>query len=417
MASGELSRINTNISALNALNSLNRINQQMNVHALRLATGKRINSAADDAAGFTIAKKLDVRSQGLGVAIDNIGSAKNLMTVAEGHLTNISDILAKMKSKAQQAANDTLSTAERNAILSELQELNNQINSEVEQAKWSDVELLSANTTGLFFQIGAGVTGTADELNFNVAKEIWSGGNTTFDSTGLNVEASGSLVRTATETVVATSGVTATFGTSSTINSNGSELTNGTYTVEISSVGSTTGATITIKLKDSDGRYVAVDADGTASGGSVDNELVKSITGTNPGSLNLGVGLTVDLSAVATASGATTSASYTIAYTRAGNSVGTQAHAQTFMTNIDAAIDKVSSALTYIGSNINRLTYQQESLSIAMTNTQAAHARIVDADMAYEQLESTKLQILQQTATAMLAQANGAPQAILGLFR
>lgn len=417
MASGELSRINTNISALNALNSLNRINQQMNVHSLRLATGKRINSAADDAAGFTIAKKLDVRSQGLGVAIDNIGSAKNLMTVAEGHLTNISDILAKMKSKAQQAANDTLSTDERAAILTELQEMNTQINSEVEQAKWSGTALLDAGTTGLDFQIGAGITGTSDEMNFNVASQIWSGGSTTFDASGLDVEASGSLVREATETVVATSGVTAAVGTSSTINSNGSELATGSYTVEVSTVGATTGAEVTIKLLDSQGRYVAIDDNGTASAGEVDNELVYTLTGTNAGSLDLGVGITVDLSAVATASGATTSASYSVEYSRAGNSVDSQDHAQTFMTNIDDAIDKVSSALTYIGSSINRLTYQQESLSIAMTNTEAAHARIVDADMAYEQLESTKLQILQQTATAMLAQANGAPQAILGLFR
>ena len=413
MASGELSRINTNISALNALNSLNRINQQMNVHSLRLATGKRINSASDDAAGFTIAKKLDVRSQGLGVAIDNIGSTKNLMTVAEGHLTNISDILAKMKSKAQQAANDTLSTDERAAILTELQEMNTQINSEVEQAKWSGTALLEAGTTGLNFQIGAGVTATSDEMNFNVASQIWSGGSTTFDSSGLDVVASGSLVREATETVVATSGATATIGTSATMT--GTELSNGTYTVEIATVGSTTGAEITIKLKDSDGNYVAIDADGTAGAGSTDNELVYTLTGTNAGSLDLGVGITVDLSAIATATDNT--ASYTVAYSRAGNSVSDQANSQTFMTNIDAAIDKMSSALTYVGSSINRLSYQQESLSIAQTNTRAAHARIIDADMAYEQLESTKLQILQQTATAMLAQANGAPQAILGLFR
>jgi flagellin len=417
MASGELSRINTSISALNALNSLNRINRQMNVPSLRLATGKRINSAADDAAGFTIAKKMDVRSQGLGVAIDDIGPAKNLMTVAEGHLNNISDILAKMKSKSQQAANDTLSTDERAAVLTELQEMNTQINSEVEQARWSGTALLGAGTTGLDFQIGAGVTATSDELNFNVASQIWSGGSTTFDSSGLDVEASGSLVRTATETVVATSGVTASVGTSATINSNGSELSTGSYTVEVSSVGATTGAEITIKLKDSQGRYVAIDDNGTASAGTVENELVYTLTGTNAGVLDLGVGITVDLSAVATASGATTSASYSVDYSRAGNSVDSQDHSQAFMTNIDSAIDKVSSALTYIGSSINRLSYQQESLSIAMTNTEAAHARIVDADMAYEQLESTKLQILQQTATAMLAQANGAPQAILGLFR
>ena len=98
MSSADLSRINTNIAALNALNALNNVNTRISVHSLRLATGKRINSAADDAAGFTIASKLKVKYEGLGTALDNIGSAKNLMTVSEGHLTNIQEILTKMKS-------------------------------------------------------------------------------------------------------------------------------------------------------------------------------------------------------------------------------------------------------------------------------------------------------------------------------
>src|SRR4030067_155049 len=95
-----MSRINTNINAVKALGLLNDINTQLSVSQLRLATGKRINNAADDAAGFTIAKKFNARSQGLGQALANIGSAKNLMSVAEVHLNNILDILTQMKTKA-----------------------------------------------------------------------------------------------------------------------------------------------------------------------------------------------------------------------------------------------------------------------------------------------------------------------------
>ena len=65
---------------------------------------------------------------------------------------------------------------------------------------------------------------------------------------------------------------------------------------------------------------------------------------------------------------------------------------------------------------INRLGFQEESLTVAKVNSEAAYSRIVDADMAFEQLETTKLMILQQTATAMLAQANVAPQTVLALF-
>src|SRR3972149_6945257 len=125
-----MSRINTNINALNALRSLNDINSKLSVSQLRLATGKRINNAADDAAGYTIAKKFNARAEGLGQALSNIGSAKNLVAVAEGHLNNIVDILTQMKTKATQAADDSLGTEERNAIKQELQELATQIDLE-----------------------------------------------------------------------------------------------------------------------------------------------------------------------------------------------------------------------------------------------------------------------------------------------
>src|SRR4030067_768245 len=145
-----MSRINTNINALNALRSLNDINSKLSVSQLRLATGKRINNAADDAAGFTIAKKFNARSQGLGQALANIGSSKNLMAVAEGHLNNILDILTQMKTKATQAADDSLGTAERSSIQSELKALATQIDLEVTQATWNAQSIFGTGnyTTG-----------------------------------------------------------------------------------------------------------------------------------------------------------------------------------------------------------------------------------------------------------------------------
>ena len=118
-------RINTNINALNALRSLNDVDNRLSIAQLRLATGKRINNAADDAAGYTIAKKFNARAEGLGQALNNIGSAKNLIAVAEGHLSNIVDILTQMKTKTIQAADDSLGTAERTAIKGELVKLTN----------------------------------------------------------------------------------------------------------------------------------------------------------------------------------------------------------------------------------------------------------------------------------------------------
>jgi len=89
----------------------------------------------------------------------------------------------------------------------------------------------------------------------------------------------------------------------------------------------------------------------------------------------------------------------------------------TFIASVDSAISTVSLELQYVGSLSNRLDVKEANLQTAITNSEAAKSRIEDADMAKEQLEATKLQILQQTATVQLAQANSAPQAILQLFR
>ncbi len=301
-------RINTNIGALNALKSLNDVGNRLSVAQLRLATGKRINSASDDAAGYSIAKKFNARAEGLGQALNNIGSAKNLIAVAEGHLSNIVDILTQMKTKTTQAADDSLGTAERTAIKGELVKLTNQIDLEVNQARWNDKTIFSGAATsaassgsGMFrFQIGAGASNTNDIMKFDLLAKA----NVSFDS--------------------------------------------------------------------------AATTKGFSSSG-----------------LNVSV-----------ATGAL-----------AGSIIGSAASAQVLMGRIDIAIADVSEALSYVGSVVNRLTYQETSLTISKTNTEAARSRIEDADMAFEQLEATKLQILQQTASAMLAQANTGPQAILSLFK
>ncbi len=289
-------RINTNINALNALKSLNDVGNRLSVAQLRLATGKRINTAADDAAGYSIAKKFNVRAEGLGQALNNIGSAKNLLAVAEGNLNNIVDILTQMKTKTIQGADDSLGTSERNAIKAELQKLNAQIDLEVEQATWNSNTIFKKGTNSTFnFQIGAGSSATNDTLVFNLLSSsniTFSGGNTSYKAAGLNV-----------------------------------------------TVGS------------------------------------------------------------------------------ASTSVSSSVYAQGLMSRIDVAIEDVSEALSYIGTVTNRLTYQETSLTVAKTNTEAARSRIEDADMASEQLQATKLQILQQTASAMLSQANSGPQSILTLFR
>jgi flagellin len=96
--------------------------------------------------------------------------------------------------------------------------------------------------------------------------------------------------------------------------------------------------------------------------------------------------------------------------------VSSQSFASSALGNINSAIDVVKNSISSIGSYQARLSTKEATLSTAITNTEASRSRVMDADFAKEQLEALKLQIMQQTATAALAQANSAPQVVLSLF-
>ena len=286
MAIGDSTRINTNIAAFNALNSLKYINRNLEKSQLKLATGSRINEVADDPAGYVISTRLRARSKGLSTALDNVGTAKNVLAIAEGGLLNISDILITMKEKITQAASDTLGSAERNAIKTELNQLTAEIDNIVDETTFNNISLIDGGYTN---------------------KSIQSG-----------------------------------------------EDTDNTFSVSITLQGTTS-------------------------------------TGFSAAELE------VDITNVATNVFSASSAALALA-------------------KVDTAIESISDALQQIGAWSSRMTVKESTLSIAITNTEATRSRILDADMAREQLNSTRLQILQQTSTAQLAQANITPQNVLALF-
>ena len=101
----------------------------------------------------------------------------------------------------------------------------------------------------------------------------------------------------------------------------------------------------------------------------------------------------------------------------ANNDLSTQGTFATYMGVVDDAIDTISSKLSTVGALMSKLTFKEEQLAVSQVNVEGAYNRIMNADMAQEQLEATKFSILQQTSITMLAQANTAPQGILSLFR
>ena len=413
MAEADFTRINTNIAALNVLNALSNVNRQLGVHQLRLATGKRINSAGDDAAGLTIANKFKVQAEGMGVALNNIGDAKNLVALAEGNLTKILDILGQMKAKTTQAANDSLGSDERTAINNELAQLSAQIDDEVDQAKWNDVQLLSGANTSFTFQVG---TSTGDTISFDM-KSSEVGYTSGYTAASLSVDQGGGTVSLGTASgyfVDPGAFDLLSIGSSATISGGSTMLTEGYYTLEVTqAAGTGSTGTVSFRLLNGEGNAVSISSTENGTGALASSATASYASGTMDAIFDTGRGFTFQLSGLATGDVGT----FVFNFDKAGNNVDNHTNANSYMGQIDVAIDNVNKALSYIGARTNRFGIQEENLMIAKLNTEAAHNRIMNADMAVEQLEASKLLILQQTATAMLAQANVGPQAVLALFQ
>jgi flagellin len=277
MAAGDANRIGTNIGALNGLNSLMAINKKLALSQLRLSTGKRINEAADDPSGYSIANSFDKRARGLQVALDSVGTASNALSIAEGGLNNINQILLDMKDLVVQGASDTLGTTERSAINTQLTALRDEIDRISQQTTFNGTKMLDGTFTNRRFQTG---DTESDSISFSISAS--------FDSTSLS-------------------------------------LTN--------------------------------------------------------------------------------------------VSVGDSTAACNSFASVDAAISTVATNVQKIGSVVQRMRLIENNISVAIVNTTSAKSRILDADVAKEQVESTRLQILRQLATAQLAQANVAPQSVLSLFQ
>ena len=435
MAQADLTRVASNIGALNSLWALQDINKQLGVHQNRLSTGKRINSAADDPAGLTIATKLKSRSEGLGVALDNIGDAKNLLAVAEGGVGRITDILISMKNKAAQAASDTMGTNERAAIKEQMTAYAAQIDDIVEQTSWNGNTLIdgSYDATSLTFQTGAD-SGDTTTVNGLINLRASSGGT----GADLGIATVGGGTVTATDIMdfgdVLTDGSEVAYSVDGTTglgsHTSLSAITPGTYTVKIvAATGTNAGDTSTIQLLNADGDPVTIDAvgDGAAGSGNATGSISGTIdlSGAGTETYNFGNGVTVTINQ-GMADGTYTSAftlnddgtTYDVLTNGAtGSALASAADYSELMTYLEGKLDTVNSQMAKIGAFTGRLTFKEDQVTASQINVEASYNRIMNANMAQEQVEASKFQILQQTAISMLAQANQAPQFLLSLFQ
>src|SRR3954466_5637839 len=267
-------RIQNNVEAFNAHRNLTGTENKLATSMERLSSGFRINRAADDAAGLAISERLRGQIGGLGQAQRNVQDAVSLVQTAEGSLTEVHAMLHRIRDLAVQYKNGSLSTNDRTAIQSEVNQLASEIERIGASAEFNGIKVLNTTQT-LSFQVGA---------------------------------ADGQVI-----------------------------------SVSLISLGATTGG--------------------------------------------LGV-------------------SYFALTTTGVSDIG----------EIDSAIDVVSSQRSSFGAVQNRLGYTLENAAIYQENLTASESRVRDVDMAKEMVNFTKLQILQQAGTSMLAQANSSSQGVLSLL-
>ena len=166
-------QINTNIGALMASAAASGVNKSMETSMERLSTGKRINTAADDAAGVAISSRMTSEIRGTNQAIRNAADAQAFIDTAEGAHDEVVNILQRMRELSVQAANDTNLAADRTAIQDELTALTAEIDRIGAVTTWANTQLLdeTGGTKGVFkFHIGAGDTAASDQIEVTIKK-------------------------------------------------------------------------------------------------------------------------------------------------------------------------------------------------------------------------------------------------------
>jgi flagellin len=391
-------RINQNIAALNAHRNLVATDNALSKSLERLSSGFRINRAADDAAGLAISEKLRAQVRGLAQAIRNAQDGISMIQTAEGALNEVHSMLQRMRELALQAANDTLSSEDRAAINREIQQLRAEIDNVSQRTTFNGKPLLTGALSG---QFDAG-TSTAD---------------------GATINGSGSD----TATVLANSfDVTNAVGGTYTLTASGSQLTlklgtsGPSQTLDLSSVSVGAGQTYTLNF-DRLGISFVVQA-GSGNTGAITGAHIAA--GLNSKTVVV-TGSVAQFQVGPAASDSLRVAFEAVDVSRLNlaealdnfNTSQTVANAQALVTALDSALNAVSEKRGKFGAVQNRLEHTVASLGVAQENMSAAESRIRDVDMAQEMVQFTRNQILLQAGTAMLAQANAAPQVVLQLLR
>jgi len=357
-----MSVIGTNIGAMRASNASATANASLQQSMERLSTGKRINSAKDDAAGMAIASSMTSQIRGMGQAIRNANDGIGLAQTADGALSEVTNMLQRVRELSVQSASGTYSESDRANLQAEVTQLSDQIVSTLQDTKFNGVSLFDtakANSSASFGTAGGGTKTTI---------QVGSESSQTVD---INVANLATTFEHKTEKGKLTDALTAdpetdTFHKVSADDFAAKAIVGGT-TVTEDMIGQS------IKEQSGDKWFVTDSTNG--------QEFTGDLT------------------------------------LKSQFNVGTADSARTTMGSVDTMMTNVNSVRAGLGAAQSRLTSAVNNLTSNVENLSSARSAIEDTDYSVETQALAKAQILSQASTAMLAQANQSQQGVLELLR
>jgi flagellin-like hook-associated protein FlgL len=414
--------VNNNIAAMNSYRNLSVTDNSMSKSLEKLSSGFRINRAADDAAGLAISEGLRSQISGLKVAVRNTQDGISVVQTAEGALTETHSILQRMRDLSVQASNDaSLNSAAKSNIQSEMTQLKAELDRIANTTSFNGKKLLDGTFTGQNFQVGSNA---GETIGVNIATAMGSAG---LGVSGVDVTGTGRYVSAAAagagQVYLSTAAGAAADGVL-TLTKEGAagsnEFSGANYNVEGFR---RLSGTIAFGGKSFDlGSVTYADTDTAA-------QALTKLNSAAAAAFGLASTATPFAAATSTTITFTTPTNYT-GYTDAAGALSTSAGdvakatpvytsssgASAAISAIDTAIGTVSTTRANLGALQNRFEHTINNLNVTVENLTASDSRIRDTDMAQEMTNFTRAQILTQAGTAMLAQANQAPQGILKLL-
>jgi len=401
--------INTNVMAQATANLLGASSQRLSQSLARLSSGSKINTPADDAAGLAVSMNLNAQIGRTDAANNNIANALSFSQTQDGYLQQASNALDRMSELAVQAQDVTKSDSDRTLYNQEFQTLAAYVNN-VGTKDFNGVSLFSGNDLnvtsdsegGTFAMKGIGgsflpptiTTTTTSEVSYAAGTQlgqISSAFNAVTNGETLEVGSGGPLFDT-------------TITPNSTIN-DFVDFWNSTGGDSSASYDATTGQLTVNAAKN----YLVADY------GNLFSDLGLNYNATSSVSENLDNRFTSGSGPITM----TTTLTHSVTTSTTTNSVldiSTAQKAASALTAIKNAISKVAGDRANIGANIEGLDFTSQQLSSLRNNLSAANSRIMDVDVAQESTTYARENILVQTGTAMLAQANALPQSVLKLL-